>query len=397
MFPAAHVPGVTAGNTYPFAQQEFALPGPVLIAPDKFKGSLTAPEVAAAVATGLRRVRPEVEVRSAPVADGGDGTVQAAVAAGYVSIPVIVSGPVGDPVDTEIAIYDDKAVVELASASGLALLDPDDLAPLAASSEGTGEAILAALDAGARTVVLGVGGSACTDGGAGMLTVLGARVLDAAEHPLPPGGGPLSRVASVDLSGLDPRLADTEIILASDVDNPLLGERGAAHVYGPQKGADPDQVRFLDEALANWSRAVLAAGGHDVADQPGAGAAGGVGYGALAVLGARMRPGVDVVLELIDFDRQLDGAGLVIIGEGSIDEQTLNGKGPAGVAARARAANVPVVAIAGRSELSPERLREAGIEAVYALTDIEPDPQRCIREAATLLPVLAEKIAEQHL
>ncbi|MER5390102.1 glycerate kinase [Saccharopolyspora sp. NPDC002686] len=373
------------------------MPGPVLIAPDKFKGSLTAPEVAAAVATGLRRVRPEVEVRSAPVADGGDGTVQAAVAAGYVSIPVTVSGPVGDPVDTEIAIFDDKAVVELASASGLALLDPDDLAPLAASSEGTGEAILAALDAGARTVVLGVGGSACTDGGAGMLTVLGARVLDAAEHPLPPGGGPLSRVASVDLSGLDPRLADTEIVLASDVDNPLLGERGAAHVYGPQKGADPDQVRFLDEALANWSRAVLAAGGRDVADQPGAGAAGGVGYAALAVLGARMRPGVDVVLELIDFEHQLEGAGLVIIGEGSIDEQTLNGKGPAGVAARARAANVPVVAIAGRSELSPERLREAGVEAVYALTDIEPDPQRCIREAATLLPTLAEKIAEQHL
>lgn len=373
------------------------MPGPVLIAPDKFKGSLTAPEVADAVAAGLRRARPEVEVRSAPVADGGDGTVQAAVASGFVPVPVRVAGPVGEPVDTEIAVYDDTAVVELASASGLALLDPDELAPLAASSEGTGEAVLAAIDAGARTVVLGVGGSACTDGGAGMLTVLGARVLDAAGNPLPPGGGPLVRVSSVDLSGLDPRVAEAEFVLASDVDNPLLGERGAAHVYGPQKGADPEQVRLLDEALANWARAVLAAGGRDVADQPGAGAAGGVGYGALAVLGARMRPGVDVVLELIGFDRQLDGAGLVVIGEGSLDEQTLHGKGPAGVAARARAAGVPVVAVAGRSELSPERLREAGIEAVYTLTEVEPDPQRCIRDAATLLPALGERIAENHL
>ncbi|MEU5849610.1 glycerate kinase [Saccharopolyspora shandongensis] len=373
------------------------VPGPVLIAPDKFKGSLTAPEVAEAVAAGLRRARPDVQVRLAPVADGGDGTVQAALASGYTSIPVRVAGPVGEPVDTEIAISGDTAVVELASASGLALLNPEELAPLAASSEGTGEAILMALDAGARTVVLGVGGSACTDGGAGMLTVLGARVLDAADNPLPPGGGPLVRVATVDLSGLDPRLAETEFILASDVDNPLLGERGAAHVYGPQKGADPEQVRLLDEALGNWSRAVLAAGGRDVAEQPGAGAAGGVGYGALAVLGARMRPGVDVILELIDFDRQLDGAGLVIIGEGAIDEQTLHGKGPAGVAARAREAGVPVVAIAGRCELTPERLREAGVEAAYALTDIEPDPQRSIREAATLLVDLGERLAQDHL
>jgi glycerate 2-kinase len=371
--------------------------GFVLIAPDKFKGSLTAPEVAAAVAVGLRRVRPEVEVRLVPVADGGDGTVAAALASGFVSIPVRVAGPVGDPVDTEIAIHGDTAVVELASASGLVLLDPDELAPLAASSEGTGEAILAALDAGATTVVLGVGGSACTDGGAGMLTVLGARVLDAAGNPLPPGGGPLARVAAVDLSGLDPRLAEADVILASDVNNPLLGEQGAAYVYGPQKGANPDQVRLLDEALGAWARAVLAAGGRDVADQPGAGAAGGVGYGALAALGARMRPGVDVILELIGFDQHLAEAGLVITGEGAIDEQTLHGKGPAGVAARAVEAGVPVVAIAGRCQLPLERLTQAGITAAYALTDIEPDPQRCISEAATLLPDLAERLAENHL
>ncbi|GAA0525201.1 glycerate kinase [Saccharopolyspora subtropica] len=373
------------------------MPGPVLIAPDKFKGSLTAAEVAEAVAAGLRRVRADVEVRLAPVADGGDGTVRAAVASGYAAVPVRVTGPVGEPVDTEIALHGETAVVELASASGLALLDPDALAPLSASSVGTGEAIRAALDAGARTVVLGVGGSASTDGGAGMLTALGARVLDAAGNPLPPGGGPLAEVAEVDLSGLDPRLAETDVILASDVDNPLLGPNGAAHVYGPQKGATPDQVRFLDEALARFARAVLAAGGRDVADQPGAGAAGGVGYGALAVLGARMRPGVDVILELIGFDRLLAGAGLVVIGEGSIDEQTLHGKGPAGVAARAAAEGVPVVAVAGRCQLAPERLREAGIEGVYALADVEPDAQRCIREAATLLADVAEQLAKNHL
>ncbi len=323
--------------------------------------------------------------------------MQAALASGYLPIPVRVAGPVGEPVDTEIAIHGDTAVVELASASGLALLEDDELAPLAASSEGTGEAILAALDAGARTVVLGVGGSASTDGGAGLLTVLGARVLDAAGNPLPPGGGPLARVATVDLSGLDPRLADTDFILASDVDNPLLGERGAAHVYGPQKGADPQQVRLLDEALGNWARAVLAAGGRDVAGQPGAGAAGGVGYGALAVLGARMRPGVDVILELIDFDQRLAGAGLVIIGEGALDEQTLHGKGPAGVAARAVEAGIPVVAIAGRCRLSAERLHEVGIRGAYALTDIEPDPQRCMANAASLLADLGERLAHDWL
>lgn len=373
------------------------MPGPVLIAPDKFKGSLTAPEVAGAVAAGIRRVRPDVEVRLAPVADGGDGTVRAALAAGYRRVPVRVTGPLGERVDTEIAVDGDTVVVELAAASGLALLDPAKLAPLTATSAGTGEAIRAALDAGARTVVLGVGGSACTDGGAGMLTALGARVLDAAGNPLPPGGGPLAEVSTVDLSGLDERLAGTSVVLASDVDNPLLGERGAAHVYGPQKGADDVQVRYLDVALSRFAGALVAAGGRDAADEPGAGAAGGVGFGALAALGARMRPGVDVVLELIDFDRRLAGAGLVVTGEGSVDEQTLHGKGPAGIASRASRAGVPVVAVAGRCLLPAERLREAGIDGVYALTDIEPDPERCMREAAALLAVLGEKLAEDRL
>ncbi|RRO12898.1 glycerate kinase [Saccharopolyspora rhizosphaerae] len=373
------------------------MPGPVLIAPDKFKGTLTAPDVAGAIAAGLREERPDVEVRLAPVADGGDGTVDAALAAGYSRMTVPVSGPTGYPVDTEIAYDGETAVVELASASGLALLDPDDLDALGASSDGTGEALLAALSTGARRIVLGVGGSACTDGGAGLLTVLGARVLDVNGNPVAPGGGPLANVGEVDLSGLDPRIAEVEVVLASDVDNPLTGPHGAARVYGPQKGANPEQVELLDSALARYAQAVVAAGGLDVADQPGSGAAGGVGFAALAALGATMRPGVDVVLDLVDFDRRLDGAGLVITGEGALDEQTLHGKAPAGVAARAIEAGIPVVAVAGRCDLTGERLAEAGIDAAYALLDVEPDPQRCMADPAPLLTRLGRTLAQKHL
>lgn len=369
------------------------MPGPVLIAPDKFKGSLTAPGVADALAAGM----PGIEVRRTPVADGGDGTVQAALAAGYKSVPVRVTGPVGTPIGTEIAVLGDTAVIELAGASGLALLPQRELAPMTASSFGTGELVRAALDAGARKIVIGVGGSACTDGGAGMIAALGARLLADAGKPLPPGGGGLVELASVDLGGLDPRVAEAEITLASDVDNPLLGEHGAAHVYGPQKGADPTQVRLLDSALKSWSRAVTRAGGEDVAQQEGAGAAGGVGYAAMAVLGARQRSGADLVLELVGFDSALPGSALVITGEGALDEQTLHGKAPSVVAGRAAAAGVPVVAVAGRCVLTPERLREAGFADVHALTDIEPDPQRCIRDAASLLPELARRIAANWL
>ncbi len=373
------------------------LAGQVLVAPDKFKGSLTAPEVAEAVAAGIRKVRPELDLRLLPVADGGDGTVQAALAAGAQRRTVRVTGPTGQPVDADIAVEGSTAVVELAAASGLALLAPSKLAPLTATSYGTGELVRAALDAGARTVILGVGGSACTDGGAGMLAALGARITDAAGHPLPLGGAALLDVATVDLSEMDRRLAGAEIILASDVDNPLVGPRGAAHVYGPQKGADPDQVQLLDTALARWARAVTEGGGREAEAEPGAGAAGGVGFAALAALGARMRPGVEVILELASFAEQLAGARLVITGEGSLDEQTLHGKAPAGVAQRARAAGVPVVAVAGGCALPTERLREAGIAAAYTLASLEPDVERSMREAAVLLEQLGARLAEEQL
>ena len=258
----------------------------VLVAPDKFKGSLTAAEVASAVAQGLADVHPGLEVQTLPVADGGDGTVDAAVAAGFRRIRVPARGPTGEPVTASYAVHGDTAVVELAEASGLHRL-PGAPSPLDATSAGTGDLIAAALRAGCRRIVLGVGGSACTDGGAGMLTALGARLLDAAGQDLPPGGASLSRLASLDLSELD--LSEVDIELASDVDNPLYGPNGAAFVYGPQKGASPDDVEVLDTALRHWASIA----GPEFAERPGAGAAGGVGFAAMAVLGARMRPGID--------------------------------------------------------------------------------------------------------
>jgi glycerate kinase len=365
----------------------------VVIAPDKFKGSLTAAQVAARVAAGLTRAAPGVDVVQVPVADGGDGTLEAALSAGFRRVPVRAEGPTGEPVDTAYAERDGVAVVELADVSGLSRLPGGRLAPLAASSYGTGQLLRAALDAGCRRIVLGIGGSASTDGGAGMVQALGGRLLDARGGEVGRGGAALAAVGSLDLSGLHPALPETEVVVASDVDNPLLGPRGAAAVYGPQKGASPADVAELDAALARWAEAVHRATGVDAAATPGAGAAGGVGFAALAVLGARLRPGIDLILDLVGFPAALPGARLVITGEGSLDAQTLHGKAPAGVAAAARSAGIPVVAVAGRSLLSPTDLEPAGILAAYALTDIEPDPHRCMTEAGPLLELLAMKVA----
>jgi glycerate kinase len=369
----------------------------VLVAPDKFKGTLTASEVAARVTAGIAAVAPEVPVREVPVADGGDGTVDAALAAGFTRVPVRAQGPVGKPVDTAFALRDGVAVVEMADVSGLRLLPRDGLAALEASSYGTGEVIAAALDHGCHTVLLGIGGSASTDGGAGLLTALGARLVDADGAELPLGGAALAGLARLELDGLHPKLASTAVVVASDVDNPLLGPNGAAAVYGPQKGADPDDVALLDAALAHWADVLDAATGTALRDSPGAGAAGGVGYGALAALGAELKPGIDMVLELVGFADALPGARLVVTGEGSLDEQTLSGKAPAGVAAAAVAAGIPVVTVSGRLALGPEQLAAAGVKQAYALTDIEPDLARCLAEPGPLLERLARKLAEDWL
>lgn len=368
----------------------------VVLAPDKFKGSLTAAQVGSHLAAGLRRALPDLDVDVLPVADGGEGTVEAALAAGFEPVAIQATGPLGEPVHARYARRGGTAVVEMAAVTGLQMLDPDPTTARRASSRGLGEVIAHALDAGAREVVVGIGGSASTDGGAGMLAALGAR-LTGPGGELPDGGAALADVTGVDLAGLHPGLRAATLVLASDVDNPLLGPHGAAAVYGPQKGADPAAVAELDAALATWVRALARAGAEgaqDLAAAPSAGAAGGVGF-ALLLLGALRRPGIEVVLDLAGFAARVAGAALVVTGEGSLDEQSLHGKAPVGVAAAAGA--VPVVAVCGSSTLEPARARAAGIAAVHALTDLEPDVATCIAEAGPLLERLAERIAAEHL
>ncbi|MEV4571911.1 glycerate kinase [Nonomuraea jabiensis] len=377
----------------------------VLVAPDKFKGSLTAAEVAARVSAGLGV--PTVEL---PVADGGDGTVDAAVAGGFSRVTIEVTGPTGERISASYAWQDSgaTAVVELAEASGLRRL-PGGHEPLTATSHGTGELIADAVRRGAKRVVLGLGGSACTDGGAGMAQALGARLLDADGEDLPRGGAALKGLARIDLSGFVD-VSGVEFVVASDVDNPLLGPHGAAAVYGPQKGATPDDVRTLEAGLARLAAVATATHGlmgaveHDdtpramgVAGAPGAGAAGGVGFAALAFLHAEIRPGIGYLLDLLGFGELVKDARLVITGEGSLDEQSLRGKAPVGVARAAAGAGVPVVAVCGRRTLTDDELRAAGIEAAYALTDLEPDPERCMAEAGPLLERLAARLAAVHL
>lgn len=376
----------------------------VLIAPDKFKGSLTAVGVAQALRLGLTTARPDLTVVAVPVADGGDGTLDAAIAAGFVRVPVTVSGPVGNPVESAYAVRDGIAVIEMADACGLNRLPDNRLAPMTASSAGLGQLIRAALDARVDQIILGVGGSASTDGGAGLLTALGARLRDAAGDELPPGGGALHSLDQVDLSGLHPGLARTQIVLAADVDNPLLGLNGAATTYGPQKGASAALVQELERGLRRWSTTLAAAmgvpvgeNGHPAADIMGAGAAGGVGFAAIAVLGAESRAGIELFLELTGFYHHLAGSSLVITGEGSLDTQTLRGKAPAGVAVAAGRAGIPVVAVAGRNLLSAAELAAGGFTAAYALLDLEPDVARCLAQPAALLGQLGARIAADWL
>jgi glycerate kinase len=364
----------------------------VVVAPDKFEGSLTADQAARAIEAGLLRARPDAAVVRLPVGDGGAGTLPAVVAAGFERVPVRATGPTGEPVDAAIAIRGDRAFVEMAEASGLKRLLGGRRAPLEATTYGTGELIRAALDRGARELVLGIGGSATSDGGAGMASALGARLLDDAGQPLPPGGAALLRLARIETAGLDRRLRQVRVTVAADVDNPLVGPQGAAAVYGPQKGASPEDVLLLDSALRRYARVLKADLGVDLADAPGAGAAGGLGAGAIAFLGADLRSGIDLVLELIGFDRAVAGADLVITGEGKIDFQSLRGKAPLGVARAAAAHGVPVVALGGVVEVAERQLRAAGIEEAHALTQLEPDVERCIAEAASLLQRLAERV-----
>jgi glycerate kinase len=369
----------------------------VLLAPDKFKGTLTAAEVAGHLGAGIRSVRPDVEIDVVAVSDGGDGLLDAAARAGFAPCPVRAAGPTGVVGDTTYGRRGDEAVIEMAEVCGLGRLPEGTLAATCATSRGVGEVIAAALDAGCTQILLGVGGSASTDGGAGMLVALGARLLDRAGRHVDDGGGPLAAGHRLDLSGLHPALADATITVACDVDNPLTGPSGAAAVYGPQKGATPDQVASLDRALTCWADLVAASTGADRRDAPGAGAAGGVGFAAIAVLGARLRSGAEVVQELTGLERAIKGADLVVTGEGSLDEQTLSGKAPAAVAAAARRAGVPVVAVAGRCLLDAAALAGAGIGAAHSLTDEASYPAEPFDAPGPLLERIGARIAAEEL
>lgn len=381
----------------------------VVVASDAFRGSLSSLEVAAAVRLGVLDVAPRSRVVVVPVADGGEGTVAAALAAGWSPAVVPVHGPTGAPVTATLAVRPapggespagSAVLVEMADACGPARLPGGVPAPLTASSRGLGDAILGALDLGAAEVVVAVGGSASTDGGAGMLAVLGARLLDARGVDLPDGGAALARLDRLDLSGLDPRLRSTRVVLAADVDSPLLGPTGAAAVFGPQKGATPADVEQLEAALAHWADVVAST---PVTTEPGAGAAGGVGFALLAVLGAERRSGVEVVLDLVGLDAALTGANpddrvdLLITGEGSLDAQTLTGKAVTGVVRRAAAHGIPVVAVCGRLALDDLSLATMGVRAAYPLSDLEPDPRRSVTDAAELLRRVGRRVAQEWL
>ncbi len=356
----------------------------VLVSPDKFKGSLSASEAAAAMRLGVLDVLPGAVVESVPVADGGEGTVDAFVTAGALAREVTVSGPLGDPVRARFAVRGEVAVVEAAQACGLGLIEhPGPGTALAADTLGVAQLVLDAVSAGAVQVVVGLGGSASTDGGSGLARGLGVKLLDAGGELLAPGGGSLAQLDHIDTSGRVP-LRGVRVAAACDVQAPLVGEHGAARTYAAQKGAGPDEITLLEKGLCRWAELVERDIGRPIADIPGGGAAGGLAAGAVAFLGAEIVSGVDIVLDLLGFAQAVAGADLVITGEGSFDAQSLDGKAPIGVARVARRAGVPVWVIAGRAAVEQRDLDAAGLAGALALTDIA-DAAEAMRDAGLLL------------
>lgn len=344
----------------------------IVVAPDTYKGCAPAAEVAAAMARGIRRVFADADIRELPVADGGEGTLDALLAATRGERRITqVDDPLGRTITAHWGILGDSqtAVIEMAAASGLPLLATHERDPRLTSSRGTGELIRAALDAGMRRIVLGIGGSASNDGGAGMARALGARFLDQDDRELPEGGASLSHLDRIDLSGLDSRLCETEITVACDVDNPLCGPRGASAVFGPQKSATPAMVAELDAALAHFAVLAESLTGRAISERAGAGAAGGLGAGLLFFTPATLRPGIDLVLDAIGFDEAVADADLVMTGEGRTDAQTAFGKAPVGVARRAKRFNVPVICLSGSLGEGADDVLACGIDALASISE----------------------------
>jgi glycerate kinase len=368
----------------------------IVIAPDSFKDSLAAAEAAAALALGFQDVWPDAELVQCPMADGGEGTVDAILAAlDGEARSSLVSGPLGQQVKARWGWLPDSrtAIIEMAEASGLQLVPVELRDARFSSTRGTGELVLAALDAGAQKIILTIGGSATNDGGAGMLQALGVKLLDAGGHSIGPGGLPLSVLTILDTKGLDPRLAHVQVEVAADVDNPLCGPHGASFTFGKQKGASPEQIQQLDAALGHFADVAAVVLGTDRRDEPGAGAAGGIGFAAKAFLNATFRPGVEVVAELTGLADKVKGADLVVTGEGRFDAQTLRGKTPLGVARVAKQAGVPVVVVAGTLGEGYAQLYAAGIDAAFSLAAGPMTLEEACRQAPALLRERAGDIA----
>ena len=366
----------------------------IIVAPGAFKNSLTAQEAAAAIASGLAQSGLAADLTLAPVADGGNGTLDAMLAGGGKRFSQTVAGPLGAPVQADWGLLPDgrTAVVEMALASGMELLAPQELDALRAGTFGTGELLAAALAAGATRIVLGLGGSATVDGGAGCLQALGVRFLDARGEEVGPGGAELGRIARLDAGGLDPRWRDVTLLLASDVDNPALGEQGAAAVFGPQKGADAQQVDLLEAQLTHFFTLVFEQTGRDLRQVPGGGAAGAFAAGMMAFLDAELQPGIELVLAHSGFAEALAGADLVITGEGQMDEQTIHGKGPIGVARLALEHGVPTVALVGGLAVHDEALHKAGMQAAFPIVTGPMSLEQALADAAPLLEMAALRL-----
>ncbi len=350
--------------------------------------------MAQAIAKGVKRVVADAETIMVPMADGGEGTVEALTYGSHGQIIATeVTGPLGEKVTAKWGILGDRvsAVVEMAAASGITLVPLEKLNPLVATTYGTGELIQAALNAGCRRLIIGIGGSATNDGGAGMVQALGVKLLDEGGKQLPWGGAALVKLSRIDISGLDGRLAECEVITASDVTNPLCGEQGASRVYGPQKGATEEMCQQLDEALANYAKVIERDLGIDVMGIPGAGAAGGLGAGLIAFLGAKLIPGIEIVSEVAGLTDYLKEASLVFTGEGRIDTQTLFGKTVAGVAAKAKAFNVPVVALAGEVDGDSKEFSQHGIDAALSIAPGPISLRKSMASAEKLIADAAER------
>lgn len=374
----------------------------IAIAPDSFKGSLDAAGVAKAIAAGLSKSFPMAEYRQIPMADGGEGTVDAwATCTKAEIITTRVLDPLGRYINAALAFdsASSTAVIEMAAASGLPLLKNNERNPLAASTCGTGELLLRALDLGAKHIILGIGGSATNDGGTGMATALGVRFLDANGRPLPHGGGALVNLAAIDMSRIDKRLGNVNIEVACDVTNPLCGPRGASAVYGPQKGASPEDVMLLDTALQNLADIAAETKGVSSVDAnaQGAGAAGGLGFGLMVFCGAKLKRGIEIIANSVGLREKIKDCDLVITGEGRIDGQTINGKTPAGVAAIAKEANVPCIAICGCTGDGYEKVKDIGIEAVFPVVQGFYDPDNPSLGAKERITLCAEEVGKTLL